>query len=124
MYVPHKIHGRLNILTVRRLFSLLFHCRVILSRGLFPNYRRKMRKNNRDLLLLSKKNLLTSEDINAELLGINDLLYKCDNLATYRRVNEVIDINRYKVIKKPYLVEKYLREKNHLNPFVFLFNKN
>jgi hypothetical protein len=38
-------------------------------------------------------------------------------------VHEIIDINRYKIIRKPWQIQQILQDKP-VKPFVFLINKN
>ncbi len=58
-----------------------------------------------------------------ELFLINEILYGIESMSTYAVVNEVIDLNKYRVIKRPHLVAHAIREKSH-KPFIFIYNKN
>ncbi len=82
-----------------------------------------MNDANRDLLLLSNTAHLNEEAFNRELDLLNKLLFEIETWNTFSTVNEIININRHKIIRKPYLVEKVLREKTQ-KPFVFTCNKN
>ena len=54
---------------------------------------------------------------------LSSLLYSVESLQSFCIANEVIDINKYKIIQKPYLIQQAIREKSH-KPFVFICNKN
>lgn len=77
---------------------------------------------NRDLIILSR---FAQEDIAAfeeEVKSIQDILYLVEGTDIYCQAHEVIDINRYRIIQKPFLVRKIISDR--VKPFVFLFNKN
>ncbi len=74
---------------------------------------------NRDLLVLSKHDISKEHDI----ASLNELLYNTENMETFCVANEIIDINRYRIIEKPQLVERFIRMQK-MKPFVFISNKN
>ena len=82
-----------------------------------------MNDANRDLLVLSNTTHLSEDEFNRQLDLLNKLLFEIETWDTFRTVNEIININRHKIIRKPYLVEKILRERTQ-KPFVFTCNKN
>ena len=82
-----------------------------------------MNTSNRDLLLLTKYENPDSDAMKLELKFLNELLYKVESLHHYCIVNEIIDINRYKIFTKPFQIHKITRERK-MKPFVFIFNKN
>jgi hypothetical protein len=82
-----------------------------------------MKASNRDLLVLSKKVSLDPIALEHEVELLHQLLYQVEALSTFCLVTEVIDINRYKIISKPHIIEQIIRE-NSLKPFQFFFNKN
>ena len=82
-----------------------------------------MNNSNRDLLVLSGYTHLSEEAFDRQLVLLNKLLYEIETWNTFSTVNEIINVNRHKIIRKPYLVEKILREKGE-KPFVFTCNKN
>ena len=82
-----------------------------------------MENGNRDLLFGSKYSLLTTVEMEKEFLLLNKMLYGIESMSTYAVVNEVIDINKYRVLKKPHLVARAIMEKSN-KPFVFIYNKN
>lgn len=82
-----------------------------------------MNTGNRDLLLLTKYEKSDSVAMKLELKFLNDLLYRVESLHHFCIVNEIIDVNKYKIFTKPYQVHKISRERR-IKPFVFIFNKN
>lgn len=82
-----------------------------------------MKNVNRDLLVLTKLKLETPLAMKKEVDIIEKILYTVENLRTFCLVNEIIDLNRYKILSKPHLIQKTIRE-NNIKPFVFIFNKN
>jgi len=82
-----------------------------------------MKAGNRDLLVLSKSASLNNDSFQHELEQLNSLLFNIENLQSFCAAHEIIDVNKYKVIKKFHLIQQIIREKA-LKPFVFIFNKN
>jgi len=82
-----------------------------------------MNPRNRDLLVLTKKELMNQQQLEHEIELLNDLFYLVENSSSFYIANEVIDINRYKVIRKSQQVRQILKEQK-LKPFVFISNKN
>jgi hypothetical protein len=82
-----------------------------------------MNPRNRDLLVLTKKETMNQKELEHEIELLNDLFYLVENSNALCLANEVIDINRYKVIRKIQLVRQMLKEPK-LKPFVFISNKN
>ena len=82
-----------------------------------------MNDSNRDLLVISSIAHLSEEARDREVVLLNNLLHEIETWDTFSTVNEIININRHKIIRKPYLVQKELREKG-MKPFVFICNKN
>lgn len=82
-----------------------------------------MNDSNRDLLVISSIAHLSEEARDREVVLLNNLLHAIETWDTFSTVNEIININRHKIIRKPYLVQKELREKG-MKPFVFICNKN
>jgi hypothetical protein len=83
-----------------------------------------MKRNNRDLLVLSKDNSFSSEDLEQEVDLLHKLLYVVEGVESFCTTHEVIDINRYKIIQKPHLIEHVVFRREALKPFVFICNKN
>lgn len=82
-----------------------------------------MNDSKRDLVVLSGAAHLSREEFDRQLVLLNKLLFEIETWDTFCTVNEIININRHKIIRKPYLVQKELREKR-IRPFVFTCNKN
>lgn len=82
-----------------------------------------MNPQNRDLLVLTKKEILNQEELDHEIELLNELFYLVERSEAFCIANEVIDINRYKVIRKLRKVKQILQEQK-LKPFVFISNKN
>ena len=82
-----------------------------------------MKSGNRDLLLLTKYEVLDADAMEHELEFLNDMLFAVESLHTFCFVNEIIDINKYKIITKPHVIHQIIRERK-IKPFVFIFNKN
>jgi len=82
-----------------------------------------MNDANRDLLVLSKAVSLSPEKLEREMELLNTLLFDTENWESFSIANEIIDINRRKIIRKTHLIQKILTEKK-VKPFVFTCNKN
>ena len=82
-----------------------------------------MSPQNRDLLVLTKKNTMNPLELEHEVELIVELLYHVENAQAFCTANEIIDLNRYKIIHKAHLIQKFTREKE-MKPFVFICNKN
>ncbi len=78
---------------------------------------------NRDLLVLSKQNAFYPDKIQQEVEWINSLLNKVEVMQQFCIVNEVIDVNKCKIITSPLKIEHTIRERSN-KPFVFICNKN
>lgn len=79
-----------------------------------------MQTPNRDLLVLAKND---QQQLEQEVAQLNQLLYHVENENAFCVANEVIDVNRGKVIKKTHLIIRTIRG-GALKPFVFINNKN
>jgi len=82
-----------------------------------------MNPQNRDLLVLTKKVTMNAKQLKQEVELLNDLLYHVEDLSSFCTANEIVDINRYKIIQKPYQIRRAIRERA-MKPFVFISNKN
>lgn len=82
-----------------------------------------MKASNRDLLVLLKDESMSNQAIEQEVEQLNELLYNVESADVFCRVNEVIDMNRYKIHHdQKYLVQVMFQ--SELKPFVFISNKN
>ena len=77
----------------------------------------------RDLLVLSKNVTSDPDQLEQELQVLESILFEVETLNQLCLCCEVININTYKIIQKPFLIEKIIRQKA-FKPFQFLFNKN
>lgn len=82
-----------------------------------------MKDANRDLLVMSKLSLLSQEELDRQVGLLNRLLYHVESWDNFCIAHEVLDINRLRIIRKPYLLEKVVLAKEE-TPFVFVSNKN
>jgi hypothetical protein len=82
-----------------------------------------MKTGNRDLLVLIKNDSVSEAAMEHEITLLNNLLYSAKSIHSFCIANEVIDVNKYKIIKKPHLILQAIRDKSH-KPFVFICNKN
>jgi hypothetical protein len=82
-----------------------------------------MSPQNRDLLVLTKKDRINPTELEHEVQLLVDILYNSESIDAFCVANEVLDLKRYKIIQKPYLIQKVIREKRE-KPFVFISNKN
>ncbi len=82
-----------------------------------------MSPRNRDLLVFTKKEIMDQSELDRQIELLNDLFYLVETSNAACLANEVIDVNRYKIITKMHRVRLILKSQ-HLKPFVFISNKN
>ncbi len=82
-----------------------------------------MNDSNRDLLLLSKVDLLSPEEMAREVHQLNALLLHAETWESFCVANEILDINRGRIIQKPAKMKKVIGRKKS-KPFIFVQNKN
>ena len=82
-----------------------------------------MNYGGRDLLVLSSKMSLSPQQLEQEVKMLHELLYQIENTNNFCTANEVINLNTYKIIHKPHLMQKAVRDME-TRPFIFLCNKN
>jgi len=70
---------------------------------------------NNDVLKKQKHLLL--------LLEIHTMLYQVEQVELFYQNIELIDLNKRKIIQKPHLVKRVLKD-NPEKPFVFAYHKN
>lgn len=77
---------------------------------------------NRDLLVLARS---SAENPNAqEIELLNELLCHVESMEVFCNANEIIDLNKYKVITKPDKIMRLIWKRETIKPFVFINNKN
>ena len=81
-------------------------------------------RNDSLFKIISKKVSLDPAQLEHEVEFLNKILLQTETILQLCSVSEVIDINRYKVIHKPSLIEKLITSNKGLKPFQFLNNKN
>ena len=80
--------------------------------------------SNRDLLVMFKQRAMSQQDIDREVVLLNELLFNTERLDNFVRAHEILDLNKYKIIKNCVDIKKILRQKKLTKPFIFLNNKN
>ena len=82
-----------------------------------------MNRMNRDLLVLFNQELLSPQAIEHEVELLHELLHIVERLDNLVIAHEILDLNKYKVIKRT-MVLRNIIGKQELKPFVFLNCKN
>jgi hypothetical protein len=82
-----------------------------------------MNYGGRDLLVLSGKISLSPRQLEKEVQSLHELLYGVENLRHFCTANEIVNLNTYRIIQKPHLIEKCVRDME-TKPFIFVCNKN
>lgn len=82
-----------------------------------------MKTPNRDLLVLVKDEHYTREAMESELEQLNRLLLNFETTENICSAHEVYDLNRYKIIQKPALLQRIMND-TEIKPFVFICNRN
>lgn len=82
-----------------------------------------MKLSNRDLLVLSKNVSTDQKEMELVIEKLNQLLFHVESIENLCLVNEIIDINNYRIISKAKKVEKIIVG-NRLKRFQFIHNKN
>lgn len=77
---------------------------------------------NRDLLVLARSNAENPDAQEIELL--HELLCHVESMAVFCTANEIINLNRHKIITKPDKIMRLIWKKETVKPFVFINNKN
>ncbi|MCO5235787.1 MAG: hypothetical protein M9933_05905 [Chitinophagaceae bacterium] len=82
-----------------------------------------MKTSNRDLLVLLKDESMSDKAIEYEVEKLNELLILVESADTFCRSNELIDMNRYKILQEQKTLTQIMYQSD-LKPFMFIFNKN
>ena len=82
-----------------------------------------MKSSNRDLLVLSKNISTNERELQLEVEKLNQILFHVEAIENLCLANEIIDINNYKILRKPNKIEKVFSN-NRLKPFQFIHTKN
>lgn len=82
-----------------------------------------MKSSKRDLLVLSKKNSTDQREMELEVEKLHSLLFLAESMENFCIANEIIDINKYKIINHPLKIGRIIT-KDKMKPFQFINNKN
>ncbi len=82
-----------------------------------------MNNSNRDILILSKSFHWSEDTMALEVASLHKIFYEMESTLNFCIANEVIDVNRYKIISKPLLVQQAIKERGN-KPFIFICCKN
>lgn len=82
-----------------------------------------MKTSNRDLLVLLKDESMSNQAIEHEVEQLNEMLFHAESTENFCTANELIDLNRYKIVQDQKLLVQVMHQ-NELKPFFFLCNKN
>jgi hypothetical protein len=80
--------------------------------------------SNRDLLVMFRQRAMSQQDIDREVMQLNEILFTTERLDNFVNAHEVLDLNKYKIIKKSVDIKKLLRQNKLFKPFIFFSNKN
>lgn len=82
-----------------------------------------MNKSNRDLLVLFKQELMSPNAMEKEVSLLHELLYSVEQMDNFVKAHEIIDLNKYKIIRKEVAIRNFVRRSSE-KAFVFLNNRN
>ena len=82
-----------------------------------------MNRQNRDLIILRKEALPNQQSIEQEVASLNFLLQAVESSTNFCDSFELIDLNKFKIIKKAHLLSLAVKS-NKKKPFEFLINCN
>lgn len=81
-----------------------------------------MKGASRDLLVLSKNASINQREMEIEVEKLNQLLFHAEAIEKLCLVNEIIDLNNYRIVTNPKKIEKIIKSK--VKAFQFILNKN
>lgn len=82
-----------------------------------------MKSPNRDLLVLLKDEYMSEHAIEREVERLNALLFTVESFDNISVALEMIDLNKYKIVRERRMILQALKEKDP-KPFVFMNNMN
>jgi hypothetical protein len=82
-----------------------------------------MTKVSRDVLIVSKLSYLSEKAMEREYNRVIQLLYQVEKSDAHLLATEILDLPRFKIIRKPAKVAAFIR-RNIDKPFLFVSNKN
>lgn len=74
-------------------------------------------------MVVAKDGYITPELLEAETHWLNNTLNKVEALRNVAAACEVIDMNRYRIVRKQQKVMEVMATGKH-RPFIFVYNKN
>ena len=77
----------------------------------------------RSHIYLASNDVLKKQKQLILLLEIHAMLFKIEQVEQFYQNIEVVDLNKRKIIQKPHLVKRSLKD-NPEKPFVFAYHKN
>lgn len=77
----------------------------------------------RDLLLLSNAESLPAAQWERTLAEMDFVLAQVENWTSFSQANEVMDLNKHKVLTQAHRIQQQLQDFPH-KPFVFVVGKN
>ena len=82
-----------------------------------------MKSTKRDLLVLSKKSSVDQKEMEQEVEKLHELLYHVESVENFCNANEIIEINKYKIVRNPVKIKRIISQRQ-IKPFQFIHNKN
>jgi hypothetical protein len=82
-----------------------------------------MQNTNRDLLVVTKKNVTNQQELEATIIALNNVLFEAESFDAICKATEIFDLNKYKIYNSAPKISWYIN-KLHNKPFVFIGNKN
>lgn len=82
-----------------------------------------MRTPHHDLLVLTGEKTMNEQELEVQVRFLNDLLYNVEKTNAFCAANEILDVNKCRIVQKPHLVQQIINN-DALPPFVFINSKN
>lgn len=82
-----------------------------------------MQKTNRDLLVMFNQEMMTPQAIEQQVTLLHTLLFGVERIDNIILAHELIDLNRYKIIRSQVAVKNWIKKRKN-PPFIFLNNLN
>lgn len=82
-----------------------------------------MNKDNRDLLVLFRNEFASQRSMERQVSQLHELLYSVESIDNVVQSHEIIDLNKYTIIRKPEAIKTFIRS-SQKKAFIFLFCKN
>ncbi|QES89547.1 hypothetical protein [Rhizosphaericola mali] len=77
---------------------------------------------DRDLLVITRDKIYTDEQLQDYVESLTRMLFYAESMDNFCIANEILDLNRYKLINRPFRIKQIISEPE--KPFVFIVNKN